>query len=752
VRSISPLALLFCLACSSIAVHAQQTAETSYVWRNARVGGGGFSPGLVFSRAERDLAYLRTDIGGLYRWDKQLNRWIALQDHMPQSNYFGIESVAPDPRDANVVYAAAGMYRREPAAIIRSADRGATWEIFPTEFRMGGNEDGRGLGERLAVDPNEPSTLYFGSRHDGLQRSRDHGRTWTKVDSFPHAGLGLPASGPTHAGLSFVVFDPASAARGEPTRTIYVGIADPTHTHLYRTLDAGKRWEPVPNQPDAKWLPAQAQLDSRGILYITYATSIGPNGILDGTVFRLDTHTGEWRDITPDRSASKPPGGYMGLSIDRQRLGTLVVATVNRWQPGDTLWRSRDDGEHWTSLSELSDRDVSATPFLTWGEPHAEFGHWMSGVAIDPFDSSHMAYTTGATVHATRELLAADENKRVLWRPWVDGVEETAIITLTSPPLGPPLLSGFGDISGFVHDRLDRSPTMMHLHPAFTNTVFLDYANQAPNVVVRGGRARLPRGVDRSNAVTLAWSQDFGRTWSPLRIPAQDGHRLDINGDTPIAVSADGTTFIAMTPMPLVTRDRGATWQRAEGLSRGSRVIADRNDASRWYAMDFEDRRVLESTNGAASFTTRSTTGLPMDIRDARPSNPERPWPLLSTPGRTGDLWLVAKQGLFRSRDGGGSFEHVANDVVVEALAFGKSPAGKEYPALFAIGTRGTLRAIWRSDDEARTWIRVNDDRHEYGRRFRVIAGDPRVFGRVFVGTDGRGIVYGAPVGAPADR
>jgi xyloglucan-specific exo-beta-1,4-glucanase len=29
--------------------------------------------------------------------------------------------------------------------------------------------------------------------------------------------------------------------------------------------------------------------------------------------------------------------------------------------------------------------------------------------------------------------------------------------------------------------------------------------------------------------------------------------------------------------------------------------------------------------------------------------------------------------------------------------------------------------------------------------RFRVIAGDPRVFGRVYVGTDGRGVFYGEP-------
>jgi photosystem II stability/assembly factor-like uncharacterized protein len=59
------------------------------------------------------------------------------------------------------------------------------------------------------------------------------------------------------------------------------------------------------------------------------------------------------------------------------------------------------------------------------------------------------------------------------------------------------------------------------------------------------------------------------------------------------------------------------------------------------------------------------------------------------------------------------------------------------------------LKAIWRSDDDGATWIRVNDDQHQYGLRFRCIAGDPRVFGRVYVGTDGRGILYGEPVGTP---
>ena len=37
-------------------------------------------------------------------------------------------------------------------------------------------------------------------------------------------------------------------------------------------------------------------------------------------------------------------------------------------------------------------------------------------------------------------------------------LEQTALITLVSPTAGAPLISGFGDVHGFVHDRLDVSP------------------------------------------------------------------------------------------------------------------------------------------------------------------------------------------------------------------------------------------------------------------------------------------------------
>jgi xyloglucan-specific exo-beta-1,4-glucanase len=182
---------------------AAHSPAVPYNWHNVVIGGGGFSPNIIFSPVEKGLAYLRTDVGGAYRWDARLQRWIPLEDDIWNDSYYGIESIAPDPKDPNIVYVAAGMYAWAPAAIMRSNDRGAHWDIIPVAFKMGGNEDGRGMGERLAVDPERTSTLFFGSRHDGLWQSDDRAKTWRKVESFPWHGLGTPAPKHTHGGLSW---------------------------------------------------------------------------------------------------------------------------------------------------------------------------------------------------------------------------------------------------------------------------------------------------------------------------------------------------------------------------------------------------------------------------------------------------------------------------------------------------------------------------------------------------------------------
>ncbi|QSR19797.1 hypothetical protein CA833_21880 [Novosphingobium sp. KA1] len=718
-------------------------AAVAYDWRSVRVGGGGFTPGIVFSPVERGLAWLRSDMGGAYRWDAAARQWVPLQDRVSESSFMGIESIAADPVDAGTVYLAAGMNWSAPAAIFRSTDYGKTWRETRVPFAMGGNENGRGLGERLAIDPFAHGRLLFGSRHQGLWASDDAGANWRKVDGFPLAGLGLPTNRrETHGGLSFVVFD--AKLRGR----VFVGSADPGERHLLRSDDGGKTWSAVAGGPAADMLPVKAVIGSDGLLTITYCDGIGPNGITRGAVWRFDPARGTWLDVTPIKGPQAPVGGYMGVAVAASDPQTIAVSTVDRGNPVDTVWLSHDGGAHWDELWKRSVRDVSATPFLDFGGK-ANFGHWIAGLAIDPFDANHAAYVTGATVYATGEL---QKSGTMQWAPWTGGIEQTAIITLVSPTGGAHLVSGFGDIGGFRHDDFTVSPAHQHINPFLSNTNTLDYGGRAPLVMVRSGNTHARVVPDTS----LAWSADGGATWSPLHVPKGaphgDGTPLpEETGNAAITVSADGTAFLVETDQPRLTRNRGATWQVVGGLPSRTRVTSDKQDAKRFYAIDFASNRVVRSDDGGARFHALAGKGLPADLSAAHSANREAPAPILADPNRAGALWLNLGGALYRSADFGHSWQRTGQAITIERYGLGKAAPGRKDAALFALGTLGGLRAVWRSIDGGTTWQRINDEAHQWGLRIRVISGDPRQFGRIYIGTDGRGIVYGDPKTGPAE-
>jgi hypothetical protein len=51
-------------------------------------GGGGFTPGIVFSETTKGVAYARTDIGGLYRLNSD-DSWTPLLDFADGSTWYG---------------------------------------------------------------------------------------------------------------------------------------------------------------------------------------------------------------------------------------------------------------------------------------------------------------------------------------------------------------------------------------------------------------------------------------------------------------------------------------------------------------------------------------------------------------------------------------------------------------------------------------------------------------------------------------
>jgi len=187
------------LPLSAVVCSAQLAPPEHYSWQNVQIVGGGFVDGVIFHPSAPGVRYARTDMGGAYRWDEPTHRWQPILDWIPYKdlNLMGIESIAIDPSDPNRVYLACGTYTNPTTpngAILRSSDRGKTFQRADVPFKFGGNEDGRGNGERLVVDPQDGRILYLGTRHDGLWRSRDHGVTWARVASFPDVTEAVPAA------------------------------------------------------------------------------------------------------------------------------------------------------------------------------------------------------------------------------------------------------------------------------------------------------------------------------------------------------------------------------------------------------------------------------------------------------------------------------------------------------------------------------------------------------------------------------
>ncbi|MEV6249580.1 RICIN domain-containing protein [Streptomyces sp. NPDC051742] len=684
-----------------------QTAGTGpYTWKNAQVVGGGYVTGLVFNPRAKGLLYARTDMGGAYRWDVAAEQWIPLTDWVSEKdwNLLGIDSLATDPVDPDRLYLAAGTYTNDWAgngALLRSTDRGRTFQRTDLPFKLGANEDGRGAGERLVIDPANSGTLLLGTRKNGLWRSTDHGVSWSQVSSFPvkdGAGSG--------AGISFVTYGPAGS------RTVYVGVADRSRS-LYRSTDGGSTWQAVSEQPTGQ-MPQHGVLSGDGSLYLTYTNVVGPNGVTAGSVWKYTPTGGTWKDVSPSQGGY----GFSGLAVDPRKPSTVMVTTLDRWWPEDEIYRTTDGGTTWKALAATSVRDASAAPYVGTGT-----GHWMTALAIDPFDSGHVLYGTGSGIWRSKDAHAGDGGGTSHWTVGSRGLEETAVLDAVAPPGGATVISSMGDLGGFHYSTpasLTKAPAGRLRNPLMITSTDIDFAQSSPSMMVRVGRGGEQDG---------AYSTDGGSTWSGFTSEPVGGA-----DSGQVALSADGSAIVWTEEgqAPFRSTDRGASWSRVGGLGTGAVVVADRSSARTFYSL--AGGTLHASTDGGATFTARAT-GLPAGR-------------LAAVPGIAGDLWIAGYgKGLLHSTDGGRTFTTLPTVGSASALGFGKAAPGASYQALYLIGTVKDVTGVFRSTDKGATWVRVNDDAHQWGNisGSGVVTGDPDTYGRVYIGTNGRGLQYGDP-------
>jgi len=727
----------------SNALQAQALNSIPYTWKNIQLSGGGFVDGIIFHPKAKDVRYARTDMGGAYRWNESTRAWEPMLDWISYQdlNLMGVESIALDPSNPDLVYMACGTYTNAgtpDGAILISKDRGKTFKRVNVPIKFGGNENGRGNGERMAVDPNFSNIIYLGTRHAGLWKSVDAGATWQKVASFPAIKEELTEQEKREwwtqgSGIDMVVFD--KAEKSKEASSIYVCVSVMQQNNILKSKDGGKTWQAIKEQP-THYRPTHAILADNQMLYVTYGTNPGPAPMKNGAVWKFNIRKNTWTEISPEKHdpLDKNAFGYAAISVDASNVDHLIVSSFSKGKDGDEIWRSLDGGKTWKSVFTLASKwDRSNAPYTI----HTPL-HWMFDIEIDPFNPDHALFTTGYGGWETFNLRHSDQNKPVDWSIMSKGIEETVCLELCSPKKGAQVLTAIGDYCGFAHYDLDHVVAEgCYDNPHFSNTNGIAAAENNPDIIVRVGRASYHQAGQN-----IGYSTDGGKTWKPSpSVPTANcayGH---------IAVSSDGSSWIWSPERAdvYVTTDMGATWKKVADLPQNTRVVADRINPKKFYAMDLFGGKLYKSEDGGMTFNTselKLSDGLPTPSKN-RGDDRGGQDRIYASPDQEGDLYLALFNGLYHIA-ADGSFLKLDQVDEIHAFGFGKHAPDAKASALYLVGTVNKQRGIFQSIDLGKTWKRINDDDHQWGLVLHI-SGDPKVFGRVYVGTHGRGILYGDP-------
>ncbi len=281
----------------------------------------------------------------------------------------------------------------------------------------------------------------------------------------------------------------------------------------------------------------------------------------------------------------------------------------------------------------------------------------------------------------------------------------------------------------------------MYTNPVATTVGSLDWAGQSPLVV---SRTQSPSTASTNPCNYGAYSSDGGTTWAPFPTCASGANNG--NGGT-ISVDASGAMY-SWTPAgnpSQYSTDGGQSWTATKGLPGYFAAVADKVTPNMFYAFG-EGNFYSTTTSSGTAFTKVNSSPLP----SSGVCNGSGCGVIVVNFAKAGDIWLpLGSNGLYHSTNAGVTWTKIAAVSWANSVAVGAaSPARGASQSVFLYGSPAAtnVMGIYRSDNASNNpvanWLRINDDLHQYGGP-TVIAADSRVFGRVFLGMNGRGIIYG---------
>ena len=773
------LALCLGIACiapgSIVSVNQASAADLTadMEWDAVKIGGAGFVSGIVTGQKEM---YLRTDVGGAYKWNYETSEWEQLLAFINEADrgLLSVKGIAIDPNDDDTVYFLCGCayFSDARTVIFKTTDGGKTFtQSDVTEhIQIHGNGDGRECIEPIAIDPDNTDTIYAGgdvtAGKSALIKSTDGGKTWEPVIGYDDLGL---FSGE----LKYPMWTDNMVRGTEPSKEfnqqngiasihieggkVYVGTSVTGQANIHVASVKDDKFTVLSKDLPTANYPCSITNDGHGNLFFTYIAGLAFSGTAGGA-YKYNIASGEVKKLSVTDNA-------VGMiEVDKNDPNKMVARTCGVWSDqwyekewtatsiawGDHFFRSTDGGETWQDITPGQGETIYGQ-----GDPYKEFVslpmstggydwvygkacHWGSGILIDPRNPDRVLMTSGNGVFACDNVW--DEmGVQFYFQP--DGVEEVVALDFVSVP-GGENFSAIGDYDGFIHTDINKIP--QQYQPNIGSTSAIAYCPSNTKVMARVGEHEA-KGF---------YSLDGGETWTDLKVPNGGGKmaitELKDGSYRFIKASADNASMS-------YTDNFGETWNNCTGLdgSKTTYPLVDLNNPAIVYGSGIKhndywasDPNKKEPTLEESHYSFYISTDYGATFKETVVSK-------YDMCDHTGDPAYVTSgtvamaagwNGLYIITDEGKNIEKLDNVFYCKTIGYGAPEKEGGVNTLFMYGrpAESDPEGIYRSTDGGKSWDCINTDKLYGGTgNGNFIVGDMNEFGTVFMSTVGTGIVCG---------
>ena len=274
--------------------------------------------------------YVAAASGNLWKTVNRGNTWTPIFDGYGS---YSLGVVVVDPRDSNVVWLGTGENKNQRSVgfgdgVYKSTDAGKTWTRV-------GLENSEHIG-KIVIDPRNSNTLYVaaigplwapgGDR--GVYKTTDGGKTWKAVLTISE-----------NTGVQDIAQDPKRpdtlyASAYQRRRAVGQLIGGGPESGIYKTTDGGAKWTRLTKgMPEGDLGKIGLDIDPRDTNRI-YALMAGQGD--RGGFFRSDDAGASWRKMGTYQGGD--PGYYHEIFVDPRTPDTI-------WSPQTQMMVSRDGGK-----------------------------------------------------------------------------------------------------------------------------------------------------------------------------------------------------------------------------------------------------------------------------------------------------------------------------------------------------------------------------------------------------------------------